>query len=123
MSSAVHRLRVHRELPLSWTNEYATARHAQIACVVNTKLIAPFLTSNRRRQNVETKAIDRKSHPDFTSFLIWDESDVIHAVADRVTRYPIVTVISSLCGNSLHAADCTQIYIKPLSGIVIPNDT
>ena len=112
-----------RELPLSWTNEYAAARRALIACMVNTKLIPPFLISNRRRQNVEAEATDRKSHPDFASFLIWDESDVVHAIADRVTRYPIVTVVSSLGSDSLHAADCTQIYIKPLSGIVIPNDT
>ena len=99
------------------------ARHALIVCVVNTKLIAPFLISNRRMQNVETEAIDQKSHLDFASFLIWDESDVVHAVADRVTRHPVVTVVSSLGGDSLHTADCTQIYIKPLSGIVIPNDT
>lgn len=72
---------------------------------------------------MEAEATDRKSHPDFASFLIWDESDVVHAVSDRVTRYPIVTVVSSLGSDSLHAADCTQIYIQPLSGIVIPNDT
>ena len=55
-----------------------------------------------------------------SAFLVWVEFDVIHTVRDRVTCNPLVSVISPLSRDSFHSADCTQVYIEPLSSIVIP---
>lgn len=62
------------------------------------------------------------TYPCPSAFFVHPEVEPIHAVANRVTLHPLVSVISSLSRTFDDDCAVTKVNLEPLTSVVIASD-